>query len=108
MTGVPFFASLNQGQQSGGQNTAVGESLEQLLRSGTGQTGDSATDVYVKFAGLTASGDETLESAVRRKLIAGGKSAQLREALLETVKAGGAVGESLEETLLKTGLTGWS
>jgi hypothetical protein len=86
----------------------AGESLEALLRSLTGSTGDSATEVYLKWASLAATGDDTLESSVRRKLVAGGHTANIRENLLSTLKAGGATGESVEECLLKSSLTGWS
>lgn len=86
----------------------MAESTEALLRSLTAQTGDTAVQVYVKWAGLTDNGDDTLESAVRRKLVAGAKSSQIKENLLSTIKAGGATGESVEACLLKTGLTGFS
>lgn len=86
----------------------AGESVEELLRSLTTQTGDSAVEVYLKWATLTNTGDDTLESAVRRKLVANLHSANIRENLLSTIQAGGAVGESVEECLSKSGLVGWS
>ncbi len=86
----------------------MAESVEGLLRSLTGQSGDSAVEVYLNWSGLSSTGDDTLESTVRRKLVANGKSAQLRESLLATLLAGGAVGESVEQCLLKSALTGWS
>lgn len=85
----------------------MAESVEQALRVLTGQTGDSAAQVYSKWAGVGPS-DGTLEQLVRLKLVATGKSAQLRESLEATLRAGGAVGESVEEMLAKSGLTGWS
>lgn len=86
----------------------MAESTEELLRSLTATTGEDAVEVYLKWAVLAPTGDDTLESAVRRKLVANAKSAQIRESLLGTIQAGGAVGESVEECLLKSGLTGWS
>lgn len=82
------------------------ESVEQLLKQLTAAAGESAVEVYCKWAGVA--GDFTLEQAVRLKLTANAKTAQLRESLEATIRAGGGVGESLEEMLLKTGLTGWS
>jgi hypothetical protein len=85
-----------------------GESVEQLLRSLTGATGDSAAQVYAHWAGVTADGDANLDRLVRQVLTANGKSAQLRESLEATIRAGGGVGESTEQQLLHSGLTGWS
>lgn len=86
----------------------AGESVRALLVSLTSTTGETAEQVYAKWAGLTLGGGEALEGLVRRKLVANGKSSQLRESLTSTLHAGGAIGESPEECLLKTGLTGWS
>lgn len=90
------------------------QSVRGLLIQLTGQTGESPEAVYEKWAGLsethmaTGGPGKSLQQLVRLKLTANGKSAQIRESLLQTIKAGGAVGESVEACLLKTGLTGWS
>jgi hypothetical protein len=86
----------------------MAESVEELLRGLTSAAGENATSIYLKWATLAATGDASLESAVRRKLVAGGHTANIRENLVSTLQAGGAVGESAEECLLKSGLTGWS
>jgi len=86
----------------------AGEDLRELLATLTAATGETAEQVYAHWAGLTINGGDGLENLVRRKLVAGGKSSQLRESLTATLRAGGAVGESPEEMLLKTALTGWS
>lgn len=86
----------------------AGESVEELLSSLTSKNGNSAEEIYAQWASLTNNGDDSLEGLVRRKLVAGAKSSQIKESLLATVKAGGATGESLEECLAKTGLTGFS
>jgi hypothetical protein len=86
----------------------MAESVEQLLRSLTGvTTGDSAAQVYASWNGVTADGDANLDRLVRQVLTSNGKSAQLRESLEATIRAGGGVGESLEQMLLSTGTTGW-
>jgi hypothetical protein len=82
-------------------------SVEELLRSLTGVSGDSAAEVYGQWALLTP-GDSTLEQLVKRKLVANAKSAQIRESLEETLRAGGATGDSIAEMLQKTGLVGFS
>lgn len=84
------------------------ESTEALLRSLTGASGESAVEVYGKWAVLSIGNDDSLYRLVNRKLVANGKSAQVKESLEATLRAGGAVGESVEECLLKSGLTGWS
>lgn len=87
----------------------MSEGREQLLAALTGgATGPGAERVYGAWAGLSVSYDDTLERLVKRKLIAGGRTAQVRESLLATVVAGGAAGESVEECLLTTGLVGFS
>lgn len=89
----------------------AGESVEELLRSLTGVTaGEGPEAVYAKWASLTldANHDYDLGELVRQKLTANGKTAQIKESLLGTLIAGGATGETVEQTLLKTGLTGWS
>lgn len=88
----------------------AGESVTELLRSLTGVNGESAEATYASWASLTfdASHDYSLDQLVRQKLTANGKSTQIKESLLATIKAGGAVGETVEEALLKSGLTGWS
>jgi hypothetical protein len=86
----------------------AGESTEALLRSLTSAAGETSVEIYLHWAGLTDNGDDTLESAVRRKLVAAGHSANIRENLLSTMLAGGATGESVEDCLLKTGLVGLS
>jgi hypothetical protein len=85
----------------------MAESVEQALRVLTGMTGDTAAQVYAKWAAVGPA-DASLEQLVRLKLVATGKSAQLRESLEATLRAGGAVGESVEQMLAKSGLTGWS
>lgn len=85
----------------------AGESVEELLRSLTGAAGESAPEIYGAWASITP-GDSTLEQLVRRKLINNAKTTQLRESLTATLQAGGAVGESPAECLLKSGLVGWS
>lgn len=85
----------------------AGESVEELLAELYAVTGDDAAEIYAKGNSTTVV-DGSLFETVRHVLTANGKSAQLRETLEETVRAGGGVGESLEEMLLKTGLTGWS
>jgi hypothetical protein len=84
------------------------ESVNGWLMQLTGQTGESAVQTYAKWASLTVGSDDSLYRLVNRKLVANGKSAQVRESLEATLAAGGAVGESVEEMLAKTGLTGWS
>jgi hypothetical protein len=86
----------------------AGESVQELLAKLTGAAGENPEDIYATWASLTVRGGEPLEQLVRRHLVAGGKSAQVRESLLATLRAGGAVGETVEECLLKSGLTGWS
>lgn len=88
---------------------AGSENAFQLLVGLTGQTGQDEVQVYAKYAGLTIfEGNHELEQLVRRKLTTGGKTAQLRESLGATLRAGGAVGETVEEMLRKTGLLGWT
>lgn len=82
--------------------------VNQLLQQLTGQTGESSEQTYAKWASLTVGPDDSLYRLVNRKLAAGGKSAQVKESLEATLSAGGAVGASVEQMLLKTGLTGWS
>lgn len=87
----------------------AGESVQQLLAQLTSAAGESAEEIYAKWAGLTDPNQgESLEELVRRKLTANAKTAQLRECLLSTLQAGGAVGETVEACLLHNGLTGWS
>jgi hypothetical protein len=86
----------------------AGEAVNELLMQATGQTGESAPQTYAKWAGLSLGPDDSLYRLVNRKLVANGKAAQVRESLEATLAAGGAVGESIEEMLLKTGLTGFS
>ena len=98
----------------------AGESKEALLASLTGQSGESATAIYAKWQAtalnsyhtanptVPADGDYSLEQLVRMVLTQNAKTAQVKESLLSTILAGGAVGESVEECLLKSGLTGWS
>jgi hypothetical protein len=69
--------------------------------------GDAA-QVYAAANGLTLSGGEGLEQVVWRKLTANAKASQIKESLEATVRAGGGVGESVEQMLLKTGLLGFS
>ena len=85
----------------------AGESVAELLAQLTAQSGESAASIYAKWAAVGPA-DESLEQLVRLKLTANAKTAQIKENLLSTIQAGGAVGESLEECLLKSGLTGWS
>lgn len=82
------------------------ESILQKLIASTGQSGNSAAQVYARWAGLTEKG--SLTQLVNAKLTANGKSSQIKGSLLQTVRAGGATGNSLAQTLLQTGLTGWS
>lgn len=88
----------------------AGESVTELLRSLTGVNKESAEGTYASWAGLTydANHEYSLGELVSRKLVANGKSTQVKESLLETIHAGGAIGETVEQTLLKTGLVGWS
>jgi hypothetical protein len=88
----------------------AGESAEALLRSlyAEANPNTSIEQVYARANALTIVGGQGLEELVRLKLVANAKTAQLRESLLATIKAGGAVGESIEECLRNTGLTGWS
>lgn len=86
----------------------MAESVNGLLMALTGFTGESAVQTYAKWQSLTVGDDDTLYRLVERVLIAGGKTAQVRESLEATLAAGGAVGESIEQMLLKTGMTGWS
>lgn len=87
----------------------AGESVAALLNSLTAKSAESAEQTYAQWAALTIPGNgQSLEELVRSKLVLGGKSAQLRESLLATIRAGGGVGESLEAMLRNTGLTGWS
>lgn len=88
----------------------AGESVTELLRALTGVNGESAEATYASWASLTydATHDHSLAALVNEKLTADSKSAQIKESLLETLHAGGAVGETVEQCLLKSGLTGWS
>jgi hypothetical protein len=85
----------------------VAEGVHALLMALTATPGDSSAQVYARWAGLTITG-ESLEQLVRHRLAVTGKAAQVRESLLATVRAGGGIGESVEQCLLRTGLTGWS
>jgi hypothetical protein len=88
---------------------AVAESVEELLRQLTGGTpGESAAEVYARWQGMTVDGDASLAKLVYQRLTANGKGAQIRESLEATIRAGGGGGESLEQMLLRTGLTGWA
>jgi hypothetical protein len=84
------------------------ESVEALLRSLFDNTGEGAVEAYAQGTGTAARLGDSLESIVRRHLAAVGKTSQLRESLEATIRAGGGVGESVEQMLLKTGLTGWT
>ena len=87
----------------------AGESIAALLASLTATSGESAESIYAKWSGLTVNDGHTqLFELVRRKLTANAKAGQIRESLTGTLRAGGAVGETVEECLLKSGLTGWS
>lgn len=86
----------------------AGESVAELLAQATSQTGESAAVIYAKWAGLTLAGDDSLYRLVFRNLTAHGHTANIRENLLSTLQAGGAVGESIGECILKSSLTGWS
>lgn len=89
----------------------AGESVEALFRSLSGLTADSNSSIvqlYALWAGYTVGEDDSLYRLVCKKLTADAKSSQIEESLEATLRKGGAVGESLEEMLLKTGLTGWS
>ncbi len=86
----------------------AGESIPALLSGLTSTTGECAEQIYAKWASLTCGPDDTLERLVTRKLRANAKSTQVKESLLATLVAGGATGESVEQCLRKTGLTGWS
>ncbi len=93
----------------GGWGIAIsGESVHQLLMRLTGVTKENASSTYASWAGLSVGSDDSLYRLVNRKLVAGGKSAQMRESLEATLAAGGAVGTSIEEMLAKTGLLGFS
>ena len=87
---------------------ASGGSVAQYLEALTGFSAESEVQVYAQWAGLTVGPDDSLSRLVNRKLVANGKSAQVRESLEGTLAAGGAVGASVEEMLARTGLTGWS
>lgn len=84
------------------------ESIAALLSELTSQTGESAVAIYAKWASLTVGPDDSLYRLVCRKLTANGKAAQIEESLEATLAKGGATGSSVEQMLLKTGLTGWS
>ncbi len=85
-----------------------GGSIRQLLMRLTGVSKETAVATYAAWAGLSVRDDDTLFRLVQRKLTVNGRGAQVRESLLATIEAGGAVGSSVQQCLLKTGLTGWS
>lgn len=79
--------------------------------------------MYAKWAGISAAVEPfALETLVRYHVYHDGVgtgtpaspqfpakvTASQKESLLGILKAGGAVGESVEQTLRDTGLTGWS
>lgn len=99
----------------------AGESLPALLASLTGVAGESAAVIYAKWAfgvAYVMQQDDSLDRLLRKKLHANAKDSQIwadyptntvpRETVEAILAKGGAVGTSVEEMLLKTGLTGWS
>jgi hypothetical protein len=78
----------------------VAESVEQALRQLSGQTGDSAAQIYAKWQGRTADGDANLDQLIRQVYTAANLSADVRESLEATLRAGGGVGESVEQIFL--------
>jgi hypothetical protein len=111
---VPAYGQGVYGAGVYGMGVA-GESCEQLLAQLTGQVGDQARQIYAKWAGLTIpTNGETLEQLVRYKLNHSGVGAKITasaaESLLLMLQQNGAAAsaETVEEALLKTGLTGWS
>ena len=87
------------------------ESDAEALMQLTGLAGETAAEVYAKWAGLSVpTGGEGLEQLVRKKLTANGKTgAAGKESLLAMLLAnGGGPAETVEQCLLKSGLTGWS
>lgn len=100
------------------------ESVRALLASLTGSPGESAESVYYHWAFGTTNdpGPAGLEELVRRKVYTNGigtgtvaapqfpakVAASRKESLLEILHSNGAVGESVQACLLKSGLTGWS
>jgi hypothetical protein len=86
---------------------AVGESTEARLASLTNAAGEDIPQVYATWAGITL-GDPSLEEALRQRLVVTGHTANQKESVEATVRKGGGTGESLEQMLRKTGLTGLS
>lgn len=82
------------------------ESTEQDLRQLLPATKESAAADYQSVEAVTTGELHDLEQDVRLKLTADAHTANLRESLEATIRAGGGVGESTEQMLLKTGLTG--
>lgn len=81
------------------------ESVEGGLRQLLVQTKESPDGDYETAEVVNG---ETLDGDVRLKLVAGGHSANLEESLEATIRKGGGVGESIEQMLIKTGMTGWT
>ena len=106
--GNETYGDEEYGGEESGNQTVTAESTEELIRALTSAAGENSTSMYLKWASLSATGDDNLEAAVRRKLVANSKSSQIRENLLSTIKAGGGVGESVEACLRNTGLVGFS
>jgi hypothetical protein len=73
------------------------ESVQAQLAALTGAAGESSEEIYATWAGLANPDGDGLEALVWRKLTANAKAVQIRENLLSTIQAGGAVGESLIE-----------
>lgn len=107
------------------------DSIESLLASLTGltvagppvrPTYESREATYAVWAGVTLNAGEGLETLVKRKLTIAGigtgtaqapqfpakYAAAQAQGLLQMLLANGASGESVEQCLLRTGLTGWS
>lgn len=77
------------------------------MRQLTLVTKQSAEADYATFETVTH-GDLVMENLVRTKLVSGGHAANIEESLEATIRKGGGVGESVEQMLLKSSLTGWT
>lgn len=85
----------------------MSEGSEQLMRVLTTQTKESIEADYSLFHGVSHA-DMVLENLLRTKLTGGGHTANIRESVEATVRAGSGTGECIEQELMKTGLTGWT
>jgi hypothetical protein len=83
------------------------ESAEQTFRQLTGTSKESLEANYAVWSGETHL-DLTLEPLVRKRFVTNLHSANLRESLMAMIRAGGGAGEWEPQSLLRTGLTGWS